>query len=135
MADDAERVGAAAVAFIDKGDAGDLVPFHLLIHRNRLGLYAAHGAEYQDGAIKHTERSLHFNGEIHMAGGVDNIDFVALPFAEGCCRGNGDPAFFFQFHGVHGCTDAVFPLDLMNRMVTKGYRKGVYDWVTKGIPC
>lgn len=32
-------------------------------------------------------------------------------------------------------TDRTRPIvrpDLMNRMVTKGYQKGVYEWVTKG---
>ena len=30
-------------------------------------------------------------------------------------------------------TRPIVRLDLMNRMVTKGYQKGVYEWVTKGI--
>ena len=32
-----------------------------------------------------------------------------------------------------GWTRAIVRLDGPNRMVTKGYRKGVYKWVTKGI--
>ncbi len=30
-------------------------------------------------------------------------------------------------------TRPIVRLEVMNRMVTKGYRKGVYEWVTKGI--
>jgi len=30
-------------------------------------------------------------------------------------------------------TRPIVRLDLLNRMVTKGYQKGVYEWVTKGI--
>jgi len=32
-----------------------------------------------------------------------------------------------------GWTRAIVRLEGVNRMVTKGYQKGVYDWVTKGI--
>jgi hypothetical protein len=32
-----------------------------------------------------------------------------------------------------GWTRAIVRLDGVNRMVTKGYQKGVYEWVTKGI--
>jgi hypothetical protein len=31
-----------------------------------------------------------------------------------------------------GRTRPIVRLDMANRMVTKGYRKGVYKWVTKG---
>jgi len=30
-------------------------------------------------------------------------------------------------------TRPIVRLEVMNRMVTKGYQKGVYEWVTKGI--
>lgn len=32
-----------------------------------------------------------------------------------------------------GWTRAIVRLEGVNRMVTKGYQKGVYEWVTKGI--
>ena len=34
---------------------------------------------------------------------------------------------------MSGRTRAIVRLDTQNRMVTKGYQKGVYDRVTKGI--
>ena len=120
LADDAAGIGAAAVAFVDECDAGDLVALHLLVHRDGLGLDAADRAEHEDGAVEHPERTFHLDGEIHMAGRVDDVDLMVLPFAEGGRRGNGDAALLFQLHGIHGRADAVLALDFVNGMDALG---------------
>jgi len=56
------------------------------------------------------ERPLHFDREIYVAGGIDDIDFIAIPLAESRRGGDGDATFLFEFHGVHGGADTVFPL-------------------------
>ena len=46
LADHAVGGGAAPVAFVDKGNTWHPVALHLVIHRDRLRLNAAHGAEH-----------------------------------------------------------------------------------------
>ncbi len=118
-----ERIGAAAVAFIDKRDAGDLVALHLLIDGDGLGLHASDGAQNQNRAVQHTQGSFHFDGEIHVARRIDNVDFMALPFAIGCRGGNRDASFLFQVHGIHGRAHTVFALHVMNRVNSLGIKQ------------
>ena len=114
LADHPRGIGAASVAFVDEGDAGNLVALHLQIDGDGLRLDAAHGAEDQNGAVEDPKGSFHFDRKIHVAGGIDDIDLMVEPFTEGGRRGDGDAALLFQFHGVHGGADAVFALDVVN---------------------
>ena len=76
--DDFEEIRTCAVHFVDKANTGHSVLVSLVPHGFRLRLNAAHSAEDGDSAIEDAERALHLHCEIHMAGGVDNIDFVSL---------------------------------------------------------
>ena len=49
-----------------------LMPYGL-----RLRLNAADGAKERYAAVKHPQRPLHLNGEINMAGRVDQMKLVA----------------------------------------------------------
>ncbi|OQC73093.1 MAG: hypothetical protein BWX45_00692 [Deltaproteobacteria bacterium ADurb.Bin002] len=120
---DPERIGAAAVAFIDKRNAGDFVALHLLIDGDGLGLNAPDGAQNQNRAVQHAQGPFHFNREIHVAGSIDNVDFMALPFAIGCRRRDGDSSFLFQIHGIHGRAHAVFSLHVVNGMNSLGIKQ------------
>jgi len=71
---DAQWVGTGAVAFVDKRQPRHPVPLHLAIDRHRLRLHAANRAEHQNCSVQDPQRSLHFNGEVHMARGIDDID-------------------------------------------------------------
>jgi hypothetical protein len=114
LPDHAKRIGTAAVALVDKGDAGYLVALHLLIDGDGLALDPANRAENQDGAVQHTQASLHLNGKVHMARRIDDIDLVFFPLAVSGGRGNGDPAFLLKLHGVHGRAYPVLPLDVVD---------------------
>ncbi|KAF5048383.1 hypothetical protein DSECCO2_450710 [anaerobic digester metagenome] len=52
---DTVRIGPGSVAFIDKGNTGNMVALHLPVNGNRLALYAADGAKYQHCAVKYAQ--------------------------------------------------------------------------------
>lgn len=115
-------VGAHTVHLVDEGDSGNIVAFHLAIDGNRLRLDAADGAENHDGAVEHAQSTLDLDGEVNVAGGVDEVDVVLLflsvyrllPVAECSRRLNGDAFFPFQFHRVHLGADGIFAADLVD---------------------
>ena len=104
----AQEVGAGAVHLVDEREAGHLVLVGLAPDGFRLGLHAADGVVHHHGAVQHAHRALDFNGEVHVAGGVDDVDAVfvelaghALPEAGGGSRGDGDAALLLLLHPVH----------------------------------
>src|SRR6185436_3687742 len=111
LVDDAGGVRTGAVAFVDECQTRDVVAFHLPVDRERLRLYAADGAQYEHRAVEDTKRTLDFNGEIDVTGGIDDVDGLVVPADGGGRRGDGDAAFFLQLHVVHGGGD-VAALDL-----------------------
>src|SRR5207249_442993 len=62
--------------------------------------------EHGDGAVQHTQAALHLHREIHVAGGVDDVDAELLAAAgpEGGGGGGGDrdAALLLLLHPVHG---------------------------------
>ncbi len=83
--DDPERIGTCAVHFVDEGNAGYAVALHLAIDGNRLGLHARHGAEHHNRTVEDPQRSFDFDGEINVAGRVDEVDLMVVPEASGGC--------------------------------------------------
>ena len=61
------------------GHARDLIFVGLTPNGFGLGFYAALGAENGDRAVEHTQRTLDLNGEVDVAGGVDDVDTMVLP--------------------------------------------------------
>ena len=105
LADHAEEVGTRTVHLVDEGDTGHLVLVGLAPDGLRLGFHAAHGAEDGDGAVEHTERTLHLDGEIDMTRSVDDVVLIAvvmpIPVHGGGGGGDSDAAFLFLHHPVH----------------------------------
>src|SRR5699024_7441367 len=72
-----------------------------------------HTVEHRDGAVQHTQGPLDLDGEVDVAGGVDDVDLVVMPVAGGGRGGDGDPALLLLRHPVHrggalvGVTDLV----------------------------
>src|SRR5205823_5651442 len=62
--------------------------------------------EHGDGAVQDPEGTLHLDGEVHVPGGVDDVDAVLLAAAgpEGGGGGgrDGDAALLLLLHPVHG---------------------------------
>ena len=114
LGDDTGRIGTASVAFVDKGNARDMVSLHLLIHRDGLRLDTADGTEHEYGTVQNAQRTFHLDREINVSGCIDDVDFMVAPFAKGGRRSNGYPSLLLQLHRVHRCTHSVFSLDVVN---------------------
>ncbi len=96
------EVGADLVHLVDEDDARNLVLVGLTPDGLGLRLDAGVAVQHRHGAVEHAQRTLDFNGEVHVAGGVDDVE--ALLFPEGGRRGgrDGDAAFLLLVHPVHG---------------------------------
>ena len=99
---DAEEVCAVDVHLVDVCDAGDVILVRLAPHRLGLGLDAALCAERRNGAVQNAQRTLDFDGEVDVAGGIDDVEAVALPDTGRRGGRDGDAALLFLDHPVHG---------------------------------
>ena len=111
---DLERVGADPVALVDEGHPGHVVALELPVDGDRLGLHPAHRTQHEDGPVQHPQRPLDLDGEVDVAGGVDDVDGVAVPLHVGGGRGDGDAALALELHVVHGGAHPVLALDLVD---------------------
>ena len=100
--DAALEVGAGAVHLVDEADARHVILVGLAPDGFGLGLDAGDGVEHGDRAVQHAHGTFHFDGEVDMAGRVDDVDAVVFPEAGRRGRGDGDAAFLFLLHEVHG---------------------------------
>ena len=117
LLDHVGRVRAGAVHLVDERDAGHVVPLHLAVDGDRLRLHARHGAEDQHRAVEDAERPLDLDGEVDVAGRVDDVDLLVAPVDGGRGRGDRDPALLLQLHVVH---HRAFALDLLDHVDAAG---------------
>ena len=96
------EIGPGPVELVDHGDLGHAVSHGLPPDRFGLGLHAGNGAKDAHRAVEHPKRALHFDGEVDMARGVDDIDLMVFPGAGGAGRSDGDAAFLLLGHEIHG---------------------------------
>ena len=99
--DRALEVGAGAVHLVHEGDAGHVVAVGLAPHRLGLRLDAGDRVEHRDGAVEHAQAALDLDREVDVAGGVDDVDPVALPLTRGGRGGDRDAALALLRHPVH----------------------------------
>ena len=78
LVDDAFPVGADAVEFVDEGEARHAVAVGLAPDGLALGLDAAHAAEDHHGPVEDPQAPLDLNGEVHVAGGINEVDRQSL---------------------------------------------------------
>ena len=97
-----EEIGARLVHLVGEDDARNLVLVALAPDRLGLRLDALVGIEHAYRAVEHAQRALDLDGEIDVAGGVDDVEALAVP--EGGRRGrrDGDAALLLLLHPVHG---------------------------------
>ena len=107
------EVRADAVHLVDEGDAGDAVLVGLAPHGLRLRLDAADGAENADRAVENAQRALHFDREVDVARGIDDVDADIAPDGGGGSRGDGDAALLLLDHPVHRRSAIVHFADLV----------------------
>ena len=107
------KVRAGAVHLVDEADARHVIFVGLAPHGFGLRLDAGDGVEHRHGAVQHAHGTLDFDGEVHMARRVDDVDAVIFPEAGGRGRRDGDAAFLFLLHEVHGGGAVMDFADLM----------------------
>ena len=73
----------------------------------RLRLDTGIGVEQRNGAVEHAQRALDLDGEVDVAGRVDDVEaahlaVATLPEGRGRGRRDGDAALLLLLHPVHG---------------------------------
>ena len=91
LVDDLIEVSADAVELIDVNKTCDFRIIGITPVGFRLRLHTARTAENADTAVKHLQRAVDFDREVHVAGCVDDIEAVRLPLllAAGPKAGSG----------------------------------------------
>ena len=107
------EVGADLIHLVDKHDPRNVVAVSLTPDGFGLRLNALVAVQHRDGAVEDAQAALDFNGEVHVAGGVDDVEAMALP--ESGRRGgrNRDAAFLLLLHPVHRRSAIVHFADLV----------------------
>ena len=111
--DGAVEVGADAVHLVDEAHARDLVLVGLTPHGLGLRLDAGDRVEHGDGTVEDAQRTLDLDGEVDVAGSVDDVDSVVVPDARGGSRGDRDATLLLLRHVVHGRGTVVDLADLV----------------------
>src|SRR5579885_2495658 len=77
----APEISANPVHLVDKTDTWHMIFISLPPDRFRLWLHASHCIKNHHATIQHTQGTLHLDGEVDVAGGVDDIDTMIHPEA------------------------------------------------------
>ena len=96
-----EEVGADLVHLVGEDDARHLVLVALAPDRLGLRLDALVGIEHADRAVEHAQRTLDLDGEVDVAGRVDDVEPLAVPERGGRGRRDGDAALLLLLHPIH----------------------------------
>ena len=107
------EVGAELVHLVDEADARDVVLVGLTPDGLGLGLDALLAVEDGDGAVEDAERALDLDREVHVAGGVDDVDLVLVPEARDGGGRDRDAALLLLLHPVGGRRAVVRLTDLV----------------------
>ena len=70
-------------------------------NKTRLRLRAVVRVDHQQDAVDHFHDALDFAAEIGVAGRVDDVDAVTVPFERGVLGADGDAFFALEIHRVH----------------------------------
>ena len=96
-----EEVGAGLVHLVGEDDARNLVLVALAPDGLGLRLDALVAIEHAYGAVEHAQRTLDFDGEVDVAGGVDDVETLAVPERGGRSRRDRDATLLLLLHPVH----------------------------------
>ena len=109
----AVEVGADAIHLVDEAHPRHLVLVGLTPHRLGLRLDAGDRVEHGDSTVENAQRTLDLDGEVDVAGSVDDVDAVVVPDARRGSRGDGDAPLLLLRHVVHGRGAVVHLADLV----------------------
>ena len=99
------RVGAGQVDLVQDGHQLQIMlQCHVGVGQG-LGLHALRGVHHQNGTLAGSQTAAHLVGKVHMARGVDEVEFVGLAVLGGVVHGHGagldgDAALTFDVHVV-----------------------------------
>ena len=102
LLDHGEEVRSDPVHLVDVGQPRHPIAVGLMPDRFGLRLDTPYRGEYDDRTVQNPDRALDLGGEVHVPGGVDDVDLFALPEAGGDSGGDRDPALLLLNHPVHG---------------------------------
>ena len=97
-----EEVGADLVHLVGEHDPRHAVLVALAPDRLGLRLDALVGIEHAHRAVEHPQRALDLDGEIHMAGSVDDVEALFAPIGGGRGGRDRDATLLLLLHPVHG---------------------------------
>ncbi len=101
LVDDPVRTRARTVDLVHHHDRTQAGLERLLGHEAGLRHGAVLGVDHQQYGVHHAHHALDLTAEVGVAGGVDNVDVVAVPLQCGVLGQDGDAAFLFLVVGVH----------------------------------
>ena len=97
----AVEVGADAVHLVDEAEPGHVVLVGLAPNGLGLGLDARDGVEHGNRAVEHPQAALDLDGEVDVAGRVDDVDLAIAPLGRGGRGRDRDAALLLLDHVVH----------------------------------
>ncbi|MNC24595.1 hypothetical protein D3C75_726520 [compost metagenome] len=106
---DAQEVCTSTVHLVHVNNTWNAVLVGLTPYGFGLRLNAGGTAEHNDRAVEYTQRTLYFNGEVNVAGGIDDVYAVVVVLTTGTfpeggngSGGNGDTPLLLLHHPVGG---------------------------------
>ena len=108
-----QEICTYCIHLVDECNTGNMVVVCLSPNGFRLGLNAVFSTEYSYGAIQYAQGTFNFYSEVYVPWGIDDVDTIAFPVAGGSSRCNGNTAFLFLSHPVHGSSAIMNFADLM----------------------
>ena len=96
------EIGTGDVHLVDVHHSRNLVFVRLSPDSLGLRLNTAFRAQNGDRTVQDTQGTLDLDREVHVAGGINDIDPVPLPETGGRGGGNGDTSLLLLHHPVHG---------------------------------
>src|SRR3989440_1108462 len=95
------EVGAGLIHFVGEDDARNLGLVALAPDGFGLRLNALVRIEHAYRAVEHAQRTLDFDGEVDVAGGIDDVETLAFPESGGRSRRDRYAALLLLLHPVH----------------------------------
>src|SRR6185437_12398428 len=95
------EIGAGLIHLVGEDDARNAVLVALTPDGLGLRLDALVAVEHDDGAVEYAQRALDLDGEVDVAGSVDDVQALAGPESGRRGRRDGDAALLLLLHPIH----------------------------------
>lgn len=103
---DVVKIRAHAIHLVDETNARHAVLVRLTPDGLGLRLHASYGVKHAYRAVQNAQRPFHFDGEVHVARRINDVDAVFLaktvPRSRRRSAGNRDAALALLLHPIHG---------------------------------